>query len=252
MSKTKSSSKKGGNLFMCFRQEEVDPDVSGRVESVVTYIAMRKKGNSHVVLPAADEEDTGIKKSGSRRFSMAVTKKSKKGKSDTKSSSKLISESARFNYQVSTNNDDFDYGQRILSRSVSALATSSALAIANTNSSGTTSTLCSSCSSSLITETTPFVGSDSAKLVKYDRGYESCDCGLVLMILSLFVLVFWGKLCAIFCTTTWLFLMPRLMMPVKKSSTSSSAKSNSSTSSSSSSECKSPEDCKGRNTLRLK
>lgn len=32
--------------------------------------------------------------------------------------------------------------------------------------------------------------------------------GLCLMGLSLFVLITWGKICAIFCTSTWLFFIP--------------------------------------------
>ncbi|KAM6553633.1 hypothetical protein CsatB_014395 [Cannabis sativa] len=249
MSKTKSSSKKGSNLLMCFRPGEVDSDRSGRVEPVVAYIAMRKKGSSHVVLPAADEKEAGengrgMKKVGSRRFSSAwkavnlfevstANKKSNKGKLDKKASSKLISESARFNYRVSTNNDGFDFGQRILSRSASALATSSsALTIANSisnNTCNTNPTLCSSCSSSLITQTTPFDESKSKKLVsddddEYGKGYKSSDCGLVLMLLILFVLVFWGRICAILFTSTWLFLIPRWMQ-MKKSFTSSPSKS---------------------------
>lgn len=112
-----------------------------------------------------------------------------------------MSENARFNYQVSSNEDrDFDFGQRIISRSASDLVTSSSssssLAVAN-------STLCPSCSSSFESKSTQM------------RGYDSSDCGLVLLLLSLLTLVFWGKICAIFCISTWLFLMPR-WMPAKK------------------------------------
>ncbi|KAJ4843007.1 hypothetical protein Tsubulata_005385 [Turnera subulata] len=42
------------------------------------------------------------------------------------------------------------------------------------------------------------------------KGYYSSNIGLCLLLISLLVLVFWGKLCSILCTSVWLFLVPRL------------------------------------------
>lgn len=100
-------------------------------------------------------------------------------------------ESARFNSQETSKNlDQSDYGQRIISRSLSALATSSSASSASDS-------LCTKCSS-LISITNP-----------NERDYYESNCGLFLMLISLLVLIFWGRVCAIFCTSTWLFLMPR-------------------------------------------
>lgn len=43
---------------------------------------------------------------------------------------------------------------------------------------------------------------------KVSRGVFSSNTGLSLLLLSLLVLIFWGKVCAILCTSTWLFFMP--------------------------------------------
>lgn len=40
------------------------------------------------------------------------------------------------------------------------------------------------------------------------KGHTS-TIGLCLVLVSLMVLVLWGKVCAILCTSTWLFLVPR-------------------------------------------
>ncbi|GKV15833.1 hypothetical protein SLEP1_g26582 [Rubroshorea leprosula] len=41
------------------------------------------------------------------------------------------------------------------------------------------------------------------------KGYLGPNAGLSLLLMSLLIMIFWGKVCAIFCTSTWLFLMPR-------------------------------------------
>lgn len=43
------------------------------------------------------------------------------------------------------------------------------------------------------------------------HGNEGCgfNAGLFLLLICLLVLIFWGKICAIFCTSTWFFLVPR-------------------------------------------
>ncbi|KAF5728004.1 hypothetical protein HS088_TW21G00146 [Tripterygium wilfordii] len=40
------------------------------------------------------------------------------------------------------------------------------------------------------------------------KGYYGVNFGLCFVVFSLVVLVFWGKVCAIFCTSTWLFFVP--------------------------------------------
>ncbi|GLU23464.1 hypothetical protein SLE2022_394650 [Rubroshorea leprosula] len=41
------------------------------------------------------------------------------------------------------------------------------------------------------------------------KGYFGPNAGLSLLLISLLILTFWGRICAIFCTTTWLFFIPR-------------------------------------------
>ncbi|GMN63018.1 hypothetical protein TIFTF001_032095 [Ficus carica] len=234
-SKNKTTRSKGNNLFMCFRPVGVlEPDGSGREgDPVLAYIAVQRKKESVAVFPKAspandtvavpseekEEDFHGKKISGSRRlsdvlkavfFEVSLARKIKKVRSNKKTPSKFLSESARYDYHNSTNKDDFefdfDFGQRI-SHSVSALATSSStLSATNSNS------LCPSCPSSSVTKTTPF-RSTSTRSRKTQENvhhqYSQKDCGLLLMLISLLVLVFWGKICAIFCTSTWLFFMPR-------------------------------------------
>ena len=154
-------------------------------------------------------------------------RKSKKGKSDKKTPKPLGIESARYNFQERSNiEDDFDFGQRIISRSVSALATSSSAATAASN-----ILLCPTCSSSLTAAKTTSFGSISsgskktstiATPISHENNiveqqsqkeyYRSCNRGLFFMLLSLLVLVFWGKICCIFWTSTWLFIVPRWMV----------------------------------------
>lgn len=42
------------------------------------------------------------------------------------------------------------------------------------------------------------------------KGCYGPNMGLCFVLISLFVLVFWGRCCAIFCTSTWLLLVPHL------------------------------------------
>ncbi|GLT37906.1 hypothetical protein SLA2020_121900 [Shorea laevis] len=41
------------------------------------------------------------------------------------------------------------------------------------------------------------------------KGYFGPNAGLSSLLISLLILTFWGKIWAIFCTTTWLFFIPR-------------------------------------------
>lgn len=43
----------------------------------------------------------------------------------------------------------------------------------------------------------------------YGRGCYDPNVGLCFILISLLILILWGKLCAIFCTSTWLFLGAR-------------------------------------------
>lgn len=234
-SKNKTVRSKGNNLCMCFRPVGVlEPDGSGRDgDPVLAYIAVQRKKESVAVFPKASpandtvavpseekEEDFREKKiSGSRRlsdvlkavlFEVSLARKIKKARSNKKTPSKFLSENARYNYHNSTNKDDFefdfDFGKRI-SHSVSALATSSStLSAANSNS------LCPSCSSSSVTKTTPSRSTWTRSRKTHENvhhQYSQNDSVLLLMLISLLVLVFWGKICAIFFTSTWFFFILR-------------------------------------------
>ncbi|EXC12063.1 hypothetical protein L484_006607 [Morus notabilis] len=237
----KNMMRKGNNLFMCFRPVVLEPDGSGREinDPFLTYIAVQRNKES-VVFPkkalsekddekslsfeAIKEEDfpAGKKIGGSRRFShvlkavlfeASMARKIKKGKSDKKSSHSL-SESARYSYQKSSHKDQFDFdfgfGQRIISRTASALATSP--------SASTATSYCPSCSSSLVAKPTSFASNSTESKPTYEnvkqqyrqRGYDTtCKSGLFLMLISLLVLVFWGKICAIVYTSTWFCFVAR-------------------------------------------
>ncbi|KAJ6301451.1 hypothetical protein OIU77_015702 [Salix suchowensis] len=95
--------------------------------------------------------------------------------------------------------------------------------ISNRNMTGSShSSLWSSSSSSLslnssssVSDASPLFRSNSSEFKpKQDnkqgngKGFTS-TIGLCLVLISLMVLVLWGKVCAILCTSTWLFLVPR-------------------------------------------
>lgn len=46
-------------------------------------------------------------------------------------------------------------------------------------------------------------------LNQHGRGCYDSYVGFCLILISLLILIVWGKLCAIFCTSTWLFLGAR-------------------------------------------
>ncbi|GFZ04869.1 hypothetical protein Acr_17g0004410 [Actinidia rufa] len=50
---------------------------------------------------------------------------------------------------------------------------------------------------------------DRAISIERERGGYSSHVGLCLLLVSLLVLILWGKVCAIFCTSTCFFLVPR-------------------------------------------
>lgn len=50
---------------------------------------------------------------------------------------------------------------------------------------------------------------ENMQMQEHGKGCYSPNIGLCFILVSLFVLVLWGKCCAIFCTSTWLFLVPR-------------------------------------------
>ncbi|KAK6229531.1 hypothetical protein QUC31_001975 [Theobroma cacao] len=81
----------------------------------------------------------------------------------------------------------------------------------------TTSTTNSSSSSSLLSSLASSKCSSSSSLSlpeklennmqgNVGKGCYGYNVSMCLLLVTLFVLVFWGKLCAIFCTSTWLFL----------------------------------------------
>ncbi|KAJ4726211.1 vitellogenin-2-like [Melia azedarach] len=50
---------------------------------------------------------------------------------------------------------------------------------------------------------------DNVRIQQHGKLCYPPNIGLCLLLISLLVLVFWGKVCAIFCTSTWLFFVPR-------------------------------------------
>ncbi|KAA8526882.1 hypothetical protein F0562_008889 [Nyssa sinensis] len=82
--------------------------------------------------------------------------------------------------------------------------------------------LCSSCASSItsnsrsLSESKRSFRANQIELKQLHRntttvkvgGYFGSNVGLCLLLICLFVLIFWGRLCAIICTSTWLFVAP--------------------------------------------
>ncbi|GFZ06605.1 hypothetical protein Acr_18g0007750 [Actinidia rufa] len=76
-------------------------------------------------------------------------------------------------------------------------------------SSVTTNSRSSSQRKGLFLENSESKQADRAISIERERGGYSSNVGLCLLLVSLLVLIVWGKVCAILCTSTWFFLVPR-------------------------------------------
>lgn len=173
-------------------------------------------------LPSSSKESTaypekrGHKKNISRLlkailFETSLAKKNKKRKllQKLKQSEKVEKESNPEKNSVDSKNKEF-------------AKKDDGINISNSNMTGSShSSLWSSSSSSLslnsrsLSDTSRSFRSNSSEFKpKQDnmqgngKGHTS-TIGLCLVLVSLMVLVLWGKVCAILCTSTWLFLVPR-------------------------------------------
>lgn len=174
-------------------------------------------------LPSSSKESTaypekkGHKKNISRLlkailFETSLAKKIKKREllQKVKQSEKVEKESNPEKNSVDSKNKEF------------AKKDDDGVNISNSNMTGSShSSLWSSSSSSLsldsksLSDTSRLFRSNSSEFkLKQDNMQgngkgQTSTIGLCLVLVSLMVLVLWGKVCAILCTSTWLFLVPR-------------------------------------------
>lgn len=216
----------------------VDMDHGGSVsdEPVFTYIAVGEKDG--VVFPkilpglseGKDGGGIGKKKDGHRSlsrilkavlFETSLAKKIKRRKLQRKlyqSNSNLLARAENFSKPIIENsiqNQELskDSSQGIGSNSSSPFFNSSAI----TSSSVRSSSSSLSSNSRFLTDKNKSSWSNSietkqrqSNLQEHGKGSYNSNIGLCLLLISFLVLVFWGKICAILCTSTWLFFVPRL------------------------------------------
>ncbi|XP_057972512.1 uncharacterized protein LOC131160671 [Malania oleifera] len=231
-------------FLLCFRPVVMDPssvhpgappdDAVSSGEPVFAYFSVGNKDRA--VLPTIisalsdDGGETGRrKKSADRKFSRIVkavlfekslVKKLRNRKSQQNSSRSNGSLSSKFHrvfnsfsertahQQHPSENDD----QRVHSKSSSLPLNSSPTAIPTPT--------CSSSPSTPPSDSRPFTEpkrTHRSHSIQSRHRHSSCEEGsrndstsaLFLLAVSLLVLVCWGKICAIVCTSTWLFFVPR-------------------------------------------
>ncbi|KAK2984733.1 hypothetical protein RJ640_004558 [Escallonia rubra] len=228
-------------LFVCFRPADVDEGAVKKKRAavpagdlpVLTYISVGKGVKESAVIPkvlkslsdassGGDVDVPGSRTKPQRRlsrvlkavfFEASLTKKLgiKKSRESSRSNSSLSTKSDKCSSFTNekTSQREFlepDDTLRTSSRSSSSLFSSSM------NSTSYTSSITSS-SRSLSDRRASF-GSNSVEPKQVytqgtKRGYYGSSIGLCLLLVCLLVLIFWGKICAILCTSTWLFFAPR-------------------------------------------
>ncbi|KAK9269137.1 hypothetical protein L1049_000906 [Liquidambar formosana] len=174
------------------RLKVLDEDV------VVVESRRRKKGKVSRILKAVFFETSLAKKIGNRKARKNSSRSnSNKSTNDDKSQTPLDGKAM----PTEPSEDD---DRRLNSKTPSSSHPSSLTASFSRGSSS--SSLRALNSGSLSDRKTSFP-SNSMESKRWPD--ESCNYGLCLLLISLLVLIFWGRICAIFCTSTWLFFVPR-------------------------------------------
>ncbi|KAI6687370.1 hypothetical protein NL676_024198 [Syzygium grande] len=215
MSRSSSSSK----FFRCFKPAVADDDGGneegkrGSDEPLFAYVAT-KEDDGRVVskIPPGGEGDDG---SDDRR-----KKKKKKGLKLFSRASKAVFSETSLEKKMQKRKSTKDSLESINNLSTKA---DRILKLMHQNSGGrvsdnddvwiTESDASTSLHSSIATTTSPSLSSSRFNLSAVEDGKErplsAENSAICLLLLTLLVLVLWGKVCAIVCTSTWLFLVPR-------------------------------------------
>lgn len=234
--------KKTRRLFLCFEpivmeyNDSVKPGRGdGSSDQVYAYITVGKNkgGGGEIMVPkilssfsdkGSNNEavpDGGRKKKG--KFSRVVravlfetylSKKIRSRKSrqnSFRSSSSLSSKYDKNSNSVEEKSMPRESPEEVddqrLNRNTSSSSSSHPSTITTTGGSPSLCASCSTCSRSMSgRKVSPRSNSIYLKQRNDDGGRIY---GLCLLLISLLVLIFWGKVCAIFCTSTWLFFLPR-------------------------------------------
>ncbi|KAK3021390.1 hypothetical protein RJ639_046798 [Escallonia herrerae] len=227
-------------LFVCFRPADVGEGavkkkreaVPAGDQPVLTYISVGKGVKESAVIPevlkslsdassGGDVVVTGSRTKPQRRLSRVLKAVFFEASLMKKLGIKKSRESSRSNSSLSTKSDKCSSStngkslQREFSEPDDTFRTSSrssSLFSSSINSTSYTSSITSG-SRSLSDRRASF-GSNSVEPKQvYTQGtkrvYYGSSIGLCLLLVSLLVLIFWGKICAILCTSTWLFFAPR-------------------------------------------
>ncbi|KAF5730611.1 hypothetical protein HS088_TW19G00203 [Tripterygium wilfordii] len=203
--------KDGGVVFTNILPDSSSPSMDNKSASA-DAATPRKKRLGHRsfsrVLKALLFEASLVKKLRKRKLREKLNRSHPESSEKTVKNSKPPLEISMSNNPESNTNG----GRSSISNSSSSLRLSSVI---------TSTTLCSSCGSSLSDRNNSnrsfrLSSSEQRKMKdninnvqEQGKGYYGVNFGLCLVVLSLVVLVFWGKVCAIFCTSTWLFFVPR-------------------------------------------
>ncbi|KAK3040287.1 hypothetical protein RJ639_028202 [Escallonia herrerae] len=235
-------------LFVCFRPADVDEgamkkkraEVPAGDQPVLTYISVGKGVKESAVIPkvlkslsdASSGRDvvvTGSRTKPQRRLSRVLKAVFFEASLTKKLGIKRSGESSRSNGSLSIKSEKCSIltnektSQREFSESDGTLRTSSrsssSLFSSSMNSTSYTSSITSSWRS--LSDRRASFGSNSVEPKQVyaqgtKRGYYGSSTGLCLLVVCLLVLIFWGKICAIICTSTWLFFAPRRLNRVDR------------------------------------
>lgn len=241
-----------GKFFRCFKPavaEDVD-DGRGVKEPLFAYIAVEENDGRFVQkIPPGGEGDDGSddrgkkKKKGLKLFSRAskavffeksLVKKiqnRKSTKDSLESISNLSTEAERILKLMHQNSGDRVSDNDSVRVTESSVSTSSHSSVVATTSPSLSSSRSSSTNSSLRGRTRSSTRSSSfnSKQIQLgtvedskERPSSSENSAICLLLLTLLVLVLWGKVCAIVCTSTWLLFVPRWSIAKRPKSTSES------------------------------
>ncbi|PSS16223.1 hypothetical protein CEY00_Acc13720 [Actinidia chinensis var. chinensis] len=230
-------------FFACFRPVAIDDEGSLKPDDpVIEFVSV--EGDEKMVLPkiltSLSEENLKLYSDGgggrrmekSRRsfsrilkaalFKASLVKKvcrrkARQNSSPTKSNSKSersknVSNEQHEKPKLKESSYAEDHridSTRWPSLNYSSSVTASTSMCSSRASSVTTNSRSSSQWKGLFLENSESKQADRAISIERERGGYSSNVGLCLLIVSLLVLIVWGKVCAILCTSTWFFLVPR-------------------------------------------